>query len=79
MITLQTLLPYIQAISGILLVVGVLLQRSEGALGAAFGDSSLGGVRHTRRGFEQTLFIATILFAVVFVGTALASLITSSY
>lgn len=74
MITLPTLLPYIQAISGVLLIAGVLLQRSEGALGSAFGDSSLGGVRHTRRGFEQTLFIGTIACAIIFVLTALVSL-----
>lgn len=74
MITLQTFLPYIQAASGVLLIALVLLQRSEGALGSAFGDSGLGGVRHTRRGFEQTLFIATIVCAIVFVLTALVSL-----
>ncbi len=69
------LLPYIQIGLSILLIGGVLLQRSEAALGSAFGSDSQGGTRYSRRGFERTLFKATILVAVLFSLSALLSLL----
>lgn len=70
-------LPYIQIILSLLLIVGVLLQRSEAGLGAAFGaDTS--NTRYTRRGFEKTLFTATIVIAVLFAASAFASLFVRS-
>jgi len=68
-------LPYIQVILSILLVAGVLLQRSEAGLGSAFGSDSMGGNRYLRRGFEKTLFNATILIAILFVISTLTSLL----
>jgi protein translocase SecG subunit len=68
------ILPYIQVVLSILLVGGVLLQRSEAGLGAGFGsDSSVGG-RFMRRGMEKLLFNATILIAFLFVLSTLAPL-----
>lgn len=67
-------LPYIQVILSILLVAGVLLQRSESGLGAGFGSDSATGGRFMRRGFERTLFQGTILVAVLFVLSALVPL-----
>lgn len=68
-------LPYIQIILSLLLVGGVLLQRSEASLGSAFGsDSALGG-RFMRRGFEKLTFNATLVVAVLFVISAFASLL----
>ncbi len=60
-------LPYIQITLSILLIGGVLLQRSETSLGAAFGSDNAAGGRFTRRGFEKLLFNATILVAILFV------------
>lgn len=69
------ILTYIQIILSLLLVAGVLLQRSEASLGSAFGaDSAMGG-RFMRRGFEKLLFNATVTIAVLFVISAFASLI----
>ncbi|OHA91290.1 MAG: preprotein translocase subunit SecG [Candidatus Zambryskibacteria bacterium RIFCSPHIGHO2_01_FULL_49_18] len=68
-------LPYIQIVLSVLLVAGILLQRSEASLGSAFGSDSAGGTRFTRRGFEKTLFNGTILIAVLFVLSAFASLL----
>ncbi len=64
-------IPYIQIVLSVLLIIGVLLQQSEAALGSAFGggDSFSSGY-HTKRGAEKTIFIATIVIAVLF---ALAS------
>ncbi len=65
-------LPYIQVILGVLLIGGILLQRSEASLGASFGADSASGSRFMRRGFEKLLFNATILVAVLFaISTAL--------
>lgn len=60
------ILPYIQVILSLLLIAGVLLQRSESGLGAGFGGEGGANSRFTRRGFEKTLFQATIVVAVLF-------------
>jgi len=66
-------LPYIQILLAVLLILGVLLQRSEAALGSAFGDDS-SSVRHERRGFEKVLFNGTIILGVLFTLSAIAAL-----
>lgn len=68
-------LPYIQIALAVLLVVGVLLQRSEASLGGAFGSSDLNANFHTRRGAEKVIFITTIVIAVLFVLSAILSLL----
>lgn len=61
------ILPYLQIISAILLTVTILLQQSDASLGAVFGGGdSDAGIRHTRRGFERTLFKASIVLAILF-------------
>ena len=67
-------LPYIQVILAILLIAGVLLQRSEAGLGAGFGGEGSYGTRYTRRGGEKLLFNATIGIAVLFCLSFLAPL-----
>lgn len=68
------ILPYIQIILSLLLIGGVLLQRSEASLGAAFGGDSAMGGRFMRRGFEKILFNATVTVAILFALSAFASL-----
>ena len=70
-------LPYIQVLLSILLVAGILLQRSEASLGAAFGSGDAGGTRFSRRGFEKILFNGTIVLAVLFAASAFATLLLS--
>lgn len=60
------ILPYIQIILSLLLITGVLLQRSEASLGAAFGGDSGAGGRFSRRGLEKILFNATLAVAALF-------------
>lgn len=72
------ILPYIQIILSIILTALILLQRSEASLGSAFGSENAAGGRFTRRGFEKTLFNATILIAVLFALSAFASLLLSN-
>jgi preprotein translocase subunit SecG len=69
-------IPYIQIILSILLVTGILLQQTDAGLGSAFGggDSFSSGY-HTKRGAEKTLFIATIVLAILFVATTFSLLL----
>jgi protein translocase SecG subunit len=60
-------LPYFQIGLGVLLIVGILIQTSAAGLGAAFGGDSVDSGFHARRGPEQTIFVGTIIIAVLFV------------
>lgn len=71
---MANILPYIQIILSVLLIGGILLQRSESGLGSAFG-SDAGGTRFTRRGMEKTIFNLTIVLAVLFAVSAFLSLV----
>jgi len=62
-----------QIVISILLIAAILLQSKGTGLGAAFGGS--GNVYSTRRGFEKTLFVATIILVVLFLGTALLNIV----
>lgn len=74
--TLSGILPYIQIALSVLLITAILLQQSGSELGGAFGGGGDGGgVKHTRRGFEKTLFSATIVIAIAFALSAFLALI----
>lgn len=60
-------------VSAILTILLILLQQRGASLGAGFGSS--GELYTTRRGLEKSLFVATIVFAVVFVVSILALLL----
>lgn len=67
-------LPVVQIILSILIIGGVLLQTRGAGLGA-FADSG-GMTFYKRRGSELFLFRTTLICSVLFVLTALLSLIT---
>ena len=67
------ILSIVTIISAILMVTAILLQARGASLGAGFGSS--GELFTTRRGTDKSLYEATIVLAVVFVGTLLAGLI----
>ena len=74
--TIQAILPYIQIVLAIVLASAILLQRTGASIGGAFGGSdNFSSAYHTRRGFEKTLFIITIIIAILFAVTALITLI----
>ena len=56
-----------------MLVVSILLQQ-RGAGGSAITGGGGGGAYYAKRGFEKTLFYATIVLAVIFVASAIASI-----
>ena len=69
------MLPYIQIVLAILLGILILIQHSEGSLGAAFGGGGMEGGARTRRGPELWIFRTTILVAILFVASTLLNLV----
>lgn len=70
---MRILFSIIQLSSALMLIVCILLQQRGTGLSTTFGGE--GNVYRTKRGFEKILFFATILFAVLFFGSSLASLL----
>lgn len=66
-------LQIIQLISAVAVISAILLQQRGTTLGGAFGGG--GSVYRSRRGIEKTLFISTIIFVIIFIAAAIASLV----
>jgi len=75
----QGFLPYVQIVQMIIsvaLIVIILVQaKGSGGLGGIFGGE--GGVYHTRRGVERTLFNVTVGLAVAFFFVSIASVLVA--
>jgi len=72
----MTIFSIVQVIISVLLIITILLQRSEAGLGGAFGGGGMdGNVHHTRRGGEKFLFRASIVLAILLAGSAIAALL----
>lgn len=71
--SIDTILQFITIASAVLMIVAILLQQRGASLGAGFGSS--GELFTTRRGVDKNLFEVTIVFAVIFVLSILASLL----
>jgi len=67
-----TWIKIIQIIIAVLLMASILMQSRGAGLSGVFGGSS--GVYRTKRGIEKSLFISTIVLAVLFFGIAILSL-----
>ncbi|MDP3770175.1 MAG: preprotein translocase subunit SecG [Candidatus Sungbacteria bacterium] len=63
-----TIINITQIIVSLLLIIGILMQQRGGGLSSVFGGE--GSVYRTRRGIEKTVFIATIILAILFLVTA---------
>ncbi len=70
---IHIVLSIVTVASTILMVTCILLQARGASLGAGFGSS--GELFTTRRGTDKSLFEATIVLAVVFVGSLIAGLL----
>lgn len=76
MISIATVLPYVQIGLSVILIALVLLQQSEADLGSAFGGGdTLNAPSHTRRGVEKLVFMSTIVVALLFAASSFAALI----
>lgn len=62
-----SILAYIQIFLAVILITAILMQQTDASLGAVFGGGDTNSSGRTRRGFELTLFKATIVIAVLFV------------
>ena len=71
---LGSFLEVVTFVSAALTIILILLQQRGASLGAGFGSS--GELYTTRRGLEKSLFVATIVFAVIFVLSILGLLLT---
>ena len=67
---MQNILQIAQIVVAVLLMVFILIQQRGAGLGGIFGGE--GGVYRTKRGIEKTLFILTIIFAVLFITSSVA-------
>ncbi len=76
MSSLAVILPYIEIALAVLLIVAILIQRSQAGVGGSFGgnDNFASGF-HTRRGFEKKLFYFTIIIGVLFAISSLLILV----
>ncbi len=64
-------------LTSIALVASIILQSKGAGLGGLTG-SDAGGVFTARRGIEKTLFVVTIIFAVLFFALAITLVILSA-
>ena len=69
---MKTALNVIQIIISVALVTAIMFQVRGGGLGSIFGQGST--VFRTKRGLERTLFIVTIVLAVLFLATSIIML-----
>lgn len=70
---MQNIISIIQIVLSVLLIIAILLQHRGTGLGGAFGGEA--NVYRSRRGIEKFLFTATIVIAILFVGTSIFNLI----
>jgi protein translocase SecG subunit len=73
---MEAILAWLQIIFSIILVIAIMLQKSDAGLGGAFGSGNDGGVTyHKRRGFEKFIFYLTIVFAVLLVASLILGIV----
>lgn len=70
---MRTILSAIQLLSALFLIGSILMQQRGTGLSSTFGGE--GNVYRTKRGFEKILFFASIIFAILFFGSSLTTLI----
>ncbi len=71
--SIDAILQIITIGTAVLMIIAILLQQRGATLGAGFGSS--GELFTTRRGVDKSLFEFTIVLAVIFVLSILASLL----
>ena len=66
------MITWLQIISAALLILSILLQHKSAGLSMTFGGT--GNAYSSKRGVEKILAGSTVLFAIMFFGTAIAAL-----
>lgn len=67
------ILQIVTIVSAILMVAAILLQQRGASLGAGFGAS--GELYTSRRGLDKSLYRATVVLALIFVGSILGAIL----
>ncbi len=75
--TITHFLPYIQIVLAFLLVIVIVFQRSGEGMEGALGGTASTMSRSARRGGEKVLFFATMIIAMLFVASAVVSILLS--
>lgn len=70
---MNTFLNITQIVLSCLLIISILLQQKGTGLGGAFGGE--GNVYRSKRGVEKTLYLTTIVIAVLFTFIAIINII----
>lgn len=70
---MESILQIITVGSAILMVLSILLQQRGASLGAGFGAS--GELYTSRRGLDKSLYRATIVLAIIFIGSILGGML----
>lgn len=68
---IQQILTWTQITSAVLLIVTILMQQRGAGSAGLFGG--VGGVYQQRRGIEKFMFYSTIVLAIIFLGSIVAS------
>lgn len=71
---LVRILPWMQIVLSIILVASIILQQTGAGVGGAMGGSD-DSIHYTRRGLEKVLFYVTIIVAILFALSSVATLI----
>ena len=72
----MNILTILQTIVAVLLIIVILMQNKSAGVGGVFGGGG-GETFHTeKRGLEKTLFQGTIVLILIFIGLALANLLS---
>lgn len=69
------ILPYVQIVLSLVLITSILLQQTGASMGGAFGGDNFTAGYHTRRGFERTLFYASITTGILLALSSFLALI----
>lgn len=70
---MELALSIVQIISSIILITLIMIQNKSGGLSEAFGGGG-SEIYHTKKGAEKFIYIGTIVFSIIFLGTALINL-----
>jgi preprotein translocase subunit SecG len=71
---MERIFDIIQIVLAVLLTTAILMQSRGAGLSTVFGGE--GNIYRTKRGFEKFLFVGTIILSVLFLGVALANVLT---
>lgn len=69
---LDVILQIVQIVVAVLLIVVILLQNKGAGMGGIFGGEG-GNVYSSKRGFERTLHISTIILVFIFLAVAIVN------